>query len=61
MLESNVETIKFLPLGFVVGGFTMPKNLIFRVLPPGSYDAKFNQKFILVLLMKVDGLDKGER
>lgn len=55
-----MDTIKFLPLGFVVGGFTIPKNRILNMLPPGSYDAKFIQKFILVLLINVDGLDRGE-
>lgn len=60
-MESNVDTIKFLPLGFVVGGLTMPSNRILNVLPPANYVAKFIQKFILVLLMNVVGLDNGDK
>jgi hypothetical protein len=49
--ESNVNTIKFLPLGFCVGGFTIPISLIRNKLEAASPEEILTENVILVVFI----------
>lgn len=57
--ESNVYTIKFIPLGFWVGGLTIPINLIRNRLEAASPDGILTENLILVGVMTGAGDGKG--
>lgn len=60
-LKSKVDTIKPLPVGFVVGGLTTPDSLMITALPEASSLDKFIQNEILVLVVEGDGEVEGLR